>query len=150
MNEITIRMMQLGGQGFYCSQILLIMALETRGQENPDLVRSVAGLAYGCGSNRGTCGVLSGGSCLLGLYAGKGGSDEIESDRFFLMLQELGDWFEEQVGSQYGGITCESIVGEAGPAASRERCGRIVADTYGKCLEILQANDIDPTAGPEF
>ncbi len=144
MDDILIRMMQLAQAGYSCSQILLLLALETGGRENHDLVRTMAGLAYGCGTGQATCGVLTGGCCLLALYAGKGALQEQESDRFMLMLQELNDWFMERVGTQYGGIECDKIVGEEGPAAARQRCGTIVAETYAKAMEILVVNDFDP------
>jgi hypothetical protein len=104
----------------------------------------MAGLAYGCGSGRATCGTLTGACCVLALYAGKGADHEPGTERLLLMLQELSDWFEEHVGSRHGGISCDRIVGADGPAAARQRCGAIVADTYVKTLEILSANGFDP------
>ncbi len=149
MDDLQIRMMRLAAEGYYCSQILLQLALEARGEENPALVRAMAGPAYGCGSGRATCGALTGGCCLLALYAAKGSGTERESDRLFLMLSELADWFEEAVGGRFGGIACETITGEEGPAAARRRCGGIVAETFAKALEILLANDFDPYAPAE-
>jgi hypothetical protein len=145
MSDIMIRMLQLSQKGYGCSQILIRLFLEARGEENPALVRSMAGLAYGCGGGRATCGTLTGACCALALYAGKGQDDEAGSERLLLMLQELTDWFEGQVGRPHGGIACETIVGEAGPAASRQLCGTIVADSYAKVLEILSANGFDPS-----
>jgi hypothetical protein len=145
MDETQIRMLQLGKRGYICSQIILLMGLEVRGETNPGLVRAMAGLAYGCGSGQGTCGVLTGGCCLLGLYAGKGSDEENPSERLTLMLQELTDWFVERAGCEDSRISCEAITGEAGPAATRQRCGTLVADTYGKVMEILIASEIDPT-----
>ena len=142
-----IRMLQLSQKGYTCSQIIIMLGLEVRGETNPGLVRVSAGLAYGCGSGRGSCGALTGGCCLLALYAGKGSDEEQESDRFSLMLQELTDWFAERTGGNDDAMSCEMIVGEAGPAASRQRCGAIVADTYAKVMEILAANGIDPMGG---
>jgi hypothetical protein len=144
MDDILIRMLQLGQKGYNCSQILMLLGLEVRGETNPQLVRAVGGLAYGCGSGRGSCGVLTGGCCLLALYAGKGSDGEVPSDRFDLMLQELNDWFASYTGCDPGDMSCESIVGEAGPAASRQRCGALVGDTYAKVMEILTVNEIDP------
>jgi hypothetical protein len=144
MDDILIRMLQLGQKGYNCSQILMLLGLEVRGETNPQLVRAVGGLAYGCGSGRGSCGVLTGGCCLLALYAGKGSDGEVPSDRFDLMLQELNDWFASRTGCDPGDMSCESIVGEAGPAASRQRCGALVGDTYAKVMEILTVNEIDP------
>jgi Putative redox-active protein (C_GCAxxG_C_C) len=143
MDDIKIRMLQLSGQGYACSQILMRLILELRGEDNPALVRSMAGLAYGCGEGRATCGTLTGACCVLGLYAGKGKDDETGSERLMLMLQELTDWFEERIGGRHGGTVCEIIVGEEGPAAAGQRCGTIVAETYTKVLEILSANGFD-------
>jgi hypothetical protein len=145
MNDLMIRMLQLSQKGYGCSQILIRLVLEARGEDNPALVRAMAGLAYGCGGGRATCGTLTGACCALALYAGKGRDDEPADDRLMLMLQDLSDWFWDRVGSTYDGMACETIVGEAGPAAARQRCGAIVADTYAKLLEILAANGFDPT-----
>jgi hypothetical protein len=143
MDETMIRMMRLAQKGYTCSQILILLALEARGEQNPALVRAAAGLAYGCGTGKGSCGVLTGGSCVIALFAGKGSDEEQESEKFMLMLQELSDWFSERVGAQYGGIDCQAIVGDEGPAAARQRCGAILGETYGKVMEILIANGFE-------
>ncbi|MFH1982358.1 MAG: DVU_1555 family C-GCAxxG-C-C protein [Pseudomonadota bacterium] len=144
MDDTLIRMMQLGRKGYTCSQIIMLLGLDVRGESNPGLVRAMSGLAYGCGSGRGSCGTLTGGCCLLALYAGKGGDGETASDRLALMLQELTEWFAERVGCTDREMSCDAIVGDGGPAASRQRCGELVADTVAKVMEILTANDIDP------
>ena len=144
MNETMIQMARLSQKGYNCSQIILLLAMELRGTTNPDLIRAMAGLGYGCGAGSGSCGVLTGGCCLLALYGAKGADDEEPSDRFMLMLQELSDWFQDTVGSRHGGIECDKIVGEGGPAAARQICGNIVAETYAKVLEILMTNEFDP------
>jgi hypothetical protein len=145
MDDAMIRMMRLAQKGYSCSQIFILLALEARGEQNPGLVRAAAGLAYGFGTGKGSCGVLTGGSCVIGLFAGKGSDGEQESERFPLMLQDLSDWFSKHVGGQYGGIECQAIVGEHGPAASRQRCGAILAETYAKVMEILFINGFDPS-----
>jgi hypothetical protein len=144
MDDTLIRLMALGGKGYYCSQILISLALEARGESNPGLIRAMAGLAYGCGNNRGTCGALTGGTCVLGLYGGKGGDHETASEKLPAMMQELADWFADRVGGIHGGITCEAIVGDAGPEASRQTCGAMVAETFLKAMEILMLNGFEP------
>lgn len=144
MDDYQIQMLRLAANGYSCGQIIVQLGLEARGEKNPALVRAMAGLAYGCGGGRASCGALTGGCCLIGLYAGKGRDPETESDRLMLMLGELSDWFETQVGGRYGGIICETITGEDGPAAARRRCGAIVGDTFVKAMEILAAHGIDP------
>ena len=144
MDDTTIRMMQLAAQGYYCSQIIVQLALEARRQENPALVRAMAGPAYGCGGGLASCGALTGGCCLLALYAAKGQDTDSEAEHFLVMLSTLSDWFEQQVSRKYGGIVCETITGEDGPAAARQRCGTIVADTYAKAMEILVSQGFGP------
>jgi hypothetical protein len=148
MDDYQIQMLRLAAAGYACSQIIIHLGLDARGEENPDLVRSMAGLAYGCGGGQATCGALTGGCCLLALYAGKGSDAETESDRLPLMLNALTDWFAAQVGDQYGGTICATITGEDGPAAARHRCGAIVGDTFAKAMEILTTHGFDPFDAP--
>jgi hypothetical protein len=143
MDDWMIRLLKLGGKGYTCSQIILLLGLEMRGESNPNLVRAMAGLAYGCGSGRASCGALTGGCCLLALYAAKGSDEETQSEKLQAMLQDLSDWFGNQIEDSSGGMTCETIVGQEGPAASRQRCGSLVADTFAKVIEILQTYEFD-------
>jgi hypothetical protein len=143
MDDWMIRLLKLGGKGYTCSQIILLLGLEMQGESNPGLVRAMAGLAYGCGSGRASCGAFSGGCCLLALYAVKGSDEETQSEKLQAMLQDLSDWFGNQIGDPSGGMTCETIVGLEGPAAFRQRCGSLVADTFAKVLEILQTYEFD-------
>lgn len=129
--------MRWGRQGYSCSQILLLLALEARGLSNPDLVRAMAGLAYGCGSSKVACGVLTGGCSLLAFGAVDEQHPDQPSAHLPAMLGDLTDWFDERVGSLHGGITCNAIVGAAGPAAARQTCATLLADTYVKVNEIL-------------
>ncbi len=140
MDDLMLRMMRYGGQGYNCSQILLLLGLEERGQANSGLVRAVAGLAYGCGSGRATCGALTGACCLLAYLADPGDDSGRPKEELPMLLQTLSHWFDQRVGQAQGGTACETITGEAGPAASRKTCGAIVADTYAKVLEIATDN----------
>jgi C_GCAxxG_C_C family probable redox protein len=144
MDEIAIHMFELQQKGYCCSQILLTMTLELQGKTNPDLVRAMAGLCYGVGYSGDVCGALSGASCLLSLYAGKGSDNEEGHDLLPKILAELSDWFREQIEPEYGGITCDSIL-EKRP--DKSGCGAIVYQTYLKTIEILAANGFNPNIG---
>ena len=52
-------------------------------------------------------GHLTGGACLLGLYAGKGAPAEEENLRLNFMIEDLVKWFKAGYGQEYGGIRCE-------------------------------------------
>ena len=145
MDETMLRMMELSYKGYYCSQILVILALEAQGKENPDLIRALGGLANGYGSEEGVCGVLTGAACLLGLYAGKGTDDEHEDEILKYMLNDLMVWFERTVGGRHGGITCGMIVGDR--TEVRQRCGAIVAEAYAYVMELLASSGYDITTG---
>ena len=145
MSEQMFRMFELAQQGFYCSQILLLLGLEAQGKDNPELIRAMSGLAGGLGFSGLTCGALTGGACLLGLYAGKGTPGESEHPRFQIMVNELVEWFKEEVGSSCGGINCEDILGEdLQYKVVSVQCGNIVSNTYEKVWEILINNEIHP------
>ena len=38
--DLYERIMELGSMGYHCSQIIMIMTLETIGEENPQLVKA--------------------------------------------------------------------------------------------------------------
>jgi C_GCAxxG_C_C family probable redox protein len=136
------RMMALKQQGFFCSQILIIMGLDLQGKSNPDLVRAMQGLAGGLGFTGDTCGALTGGACLLGLYAGKGLPEEQEDQRLLFMIEDLVKWFKEGFGDQYDGITCNQIL-EDNAKNMALRCPNLVAGTYQKVKELLIENGFD-------
>ncbi|WP_031513700.1 DVU_1555 family C-GCAxxG-C-C protein [Desulfofalx alkaliphila] len=139
MSDEMFRMFELAQQNYSCSQILMIMGLESQGKNNDDLVRSMAGLAGGMGFSGESCGALTGGACLLGFYA-------YPHDRFDLMVAELVDWFKEEIGAQYGGINCADILGdELQYKTVSVGCGSIVSGTFDKVKEILLENGINPS-----
>jgi len=135
MDDLS-KIRRFGEQGFYCSQVILLMGLEWQGKEDPALVRSMHALAGGIGFSGHNCGALIGGACLLGYFAGRGSTSEEEDDRLFLMLNELVDWFTRKYGVEYGGIDCENIL-SGGKDQYVARCPGIVQSTLQKCKELL-------------
>jgi C_GCAxxG_C_C family probable redox protein len=139
MSEEMARMTQLHMQGFYCSQIILMLGLELQGKSNPDLIRAMTGLAGGLGFSGKNCGTLTGAVCLLGLYAGRGELEERENHQLNKMIQELVVWFEETFGKDYGGIDCQQIM-NSDPWNRITRCPDVVIKTYLKVKELLEEN----------
>lgn len=140
--DVTLEMMSLGQRGYYCSQIILTVGLEAQGKQDPDLIRTAAGLALGAGDDAGTCGALTGAACLIALHAGKGQDSETEADEFWLMLAELWEWFRGGIGAAYGGVACGQILSDGAPP--KERCSPIISDAYAKAIEILVQHGFDP------
>ncbi len=144
--EDLMRMFELNRQNFTCSQILLIMGLDAQGKSDPDLIRAMHGLASGIGGCRDVCGTLTGGACLLGLYAGRGSADEEGDPRLNVMIGELVAWFDERYGQVYGSNRCKDIL-EGDPQNQRKRCPDIIARTYDKVKELLETNGFDLAGG---
>jgi C_GCAxxG_C_C family probable redox protein len=138
MDEL-LRMLELASQGFHCSQILLFMGLDAQGKENPDLIRAMSGLAGGLGFSGDACGALTGGACLLGLFAGRGTPDEEDEPRLNVMIAELLEWFTGECGEACGGVHCSDIVGDD-PEKQRTVCPGLVARTYEKVKSLLLEN----------
>jgi C_GCAxxG_C_C family probable redox protein len=139
MNEETFRMIEMSQQGFYCSQIQIKLGLENLGKDNIDLVRAMGGLAGGIGFTGKNCGALSGGACLLSLYAGKGAAEEKDDYEILTMISDLVQWFEDEFGTLYGGIDCKEIL-DGDEKNQVQRCPLIVSQTYEKVKEILEMN----------
>jgi C_GCAxxG_C_C family probable redox protein len=135
MNDLD-KITQLKAQGFYCSQILMLMGMELQGISNPDLVRSMQSLAGGVGFSGNLCGALTGGACLFGLYAGKGKPEEPEDERLNLMLLELVNWFEANTGKQYNGTNCDQIL-DGKQSNIPLRCPGIIQAVWQKSKDIL-------------
>lgn len=142
MTNAMLRMIELAGQGFYCSQILLFMGLESQGKSNPDLIRAMSALAGGLGFSGDVCGALTGGACLLGLYAGRGTAGEREDEKLNVMVSELVAWFSGEFGKLHGGIRCEAILGDD-PKARATKCPSLVLETYEKVNSLLIENGYD-------
>jgi C_GCAxxG_C_C family probable redox protein len=146
MMDELLRMLELAGQGFHCSQILLFLGLEAQGKRNPDLIRAMSGLAGGVGFSGDICGALTGGACLLGLYAGRGTPEEEDHPRLNLMINELVEWFSREYAERCGGIRCEDIIGDDSGKQSAI-CSGIVTLTYGQVKTILLDNGFDLSEG---
>ncbi|MGC8660264.1 MAG: DVU_1555 family C-GCAxxG-C-C protein [Desulfomonilaceae bacterium] len=141
MDEL-LSMLKLASQGFHCSQVLILMGLEAQGKENADLVRVMEGLAGGVGFCGDICGALTGGACLLALYAGRGLPDEEEDPKLNLMIAELTEWFSKEFAACYGGIHCREILDDD-PKNQSVRCPGIVTKTYNRVKTLLLDNGFD-------
>jgi C_GCAxxG_C_C family probable redox protein len=143
MNDDAFRALELAMQGFQCSQILVQLSLEAQGKENPGLVSAMSGLLGGIGCGK-TCGALTGGCCVLGLYAGKDSAEHNVDDRLQLMLSQFVEWFDTEYTARYGGINCAQIV-QDDMRNRMARCPAIVIESFEKLKEILAENNYDLT-----
>jgi len=140
---ISKEMHSMAQAGFRCSQIMLALGLKRKGRENPDVLRTMGGLIVGVGYNGEICGALTGGTCLISLYAGKGRYEEEEHPKLWLMTEEFFKWFTSEVGGGKGIIKCDQILERAGVGTpSSEICGPIVLKSYARAISILEANGL--------
>lgn len=149
MSQYLLDILPLAAKGYCCSQMLGLLALEAQGTRNPGLVRALGGLCHGMGQCGRTCGVLTGGTCVLSLYLGKGDDAETASDKADLAVSEFVEWFTGRT-EQYGGTTCADILGECletKPDVSR--CADLVGEAWGQILTILTDLGVDPSAPRE-
>ena len=126
------------------------MGLHRQGKTNWDLVRSVEGLKGGLGYSGKLCGALTGGACLLSLYAGRGPEGEEPSADLDPMILELVEWFEETIGKDYGGIDCDQITATCLDNEELSlTCIPIVMKIFDKVERILKAHGFDMSKGRE-
>jgi hypothetical protein len=141
MNEDAFRVMELAMQGYQCSQILMLIALEAQGKQNPDLVRAMSGLLGGMGCGK-TCGALTAGCCVLALYASKDSADGNTDERLQGMLSSFVEWFENEYTTRYNGIDCAAIV-QDDMRNKMARCPGIVMESLEKLKAILAENNYE-------
>ena len=134
--DLFDRILELSRYGYFCSQILAILMLETRGEENPGLVRAMGGLNGGVGFSGGCCGCMTGGACVISYFTGKGEDTGMDDPAHKSAMGEFTRWFNEEMLIQYGGTECSDIT-QGNPAKRVEYCPQIIAATYEKCMEIL-------------
>lgn len=139
MNDTAFRIYKLASAGFCCTQIMLKLALEDEEKENVDLIRAVNGLCGGINFTKKTCGVITGGIGIIGLYAGKGETREFYKENYKVMIDEYMSWFEEEFESTECGdiIGIQSISDDAGNISYPVKCGDILLKCYEKVQEIL-------------
>ena len=134
--DLLDRILELSRYGYFCSQILMILALESQGEENPGLVKALGGLNGGVGFSGGCCGCMTGGVCLLSYFTGKGEDTGLELPEHKSAMGEFTRWFTEEMELEYMGIDCRDIVG-TDPGKKVRYCPQIIAATFEKCMEIL-------------
>lgn len=145
MDDMAFRLFKLVNSGYCCTQIMVKMALDEEEKENEDLLRAVNGLCMGVGSTQKTCGVLTGGIAILGLYAGKGNDSEYPKEEYSSMVDEFTEWFE----SEFGSTECADIIGVCDVTdyttnqKYRLKCGDTLIKSYEKIQEILNDHNFE-------
>lgn len=139
--DLFDRILELSQAGYFCAQILAILALETVGEEDEGFVRSMGGLNGGVGFSGSVCGCMTGGACVISYFTGKPSLTERDHVEHKSALGEFVQWFKEEMLIEYGGCDCEDIT-KGNPAKRVELCPEIIAKTYEKCMEILTERGI--------
>lgn len=135
--DLMDRIMELSQYGYFCSQILAILMLEVAGEENPQLVQAMAGLNGGVGFSGDVCGCMTGGCCILSYFTGKPDDSSYDSPHHKPALAEFTSWFTEEMEMEYRSIDCRDIT-RGNPAKRVQYCPQIIAQTFEKCMEILE------------
>ena len=135
--DLIDRIMELSRYGYFCSQILAILMLEAVGEENPKLVQAMAGLNGGIGFSGDVCGCMAGGCCILSYFTGKPDADSYDSPHHKSAQGEFVRWFTEEMELEYQSIDCRDIT-KGNPAKRVQYCPQIIAQTFEKCMEILE------------
>lgn len=134
--DLLDRIMELSRCGYFCSQILAILMLETVGEDNSGLVKAMGGLNGGVGFSGGCCGCMTGGACVISYFTGKGEATGTDHPEHKSATGEFARWFTDEMLIQYGGSDCRDIT-KGNPAKRVEYCPQIIAQSYEKCMEIL-------------
>lgn len=128
MKDLKNRIAEIRAEKNHCSQTMIKLGLEVRNMDNPQLVRALSGLGGGMFSGE-TCGVLTGGCCLISTYFENNEDGDAEKP----LVKEFVNWFREE----YGSITCRELVGES-PENKKTFCPKLIEEAFNKCMEIVE------------
>lgn len=145
MNGVLMELVSDVREGFCCSQLLMLLLLRERGEDNPTLVRAMHGLGMGIGFSNGPCGLLTGGAAVLGVLAGKGEPGELANPSFVPMVNDYAQWFFERT-APFGSPNCESVTqGLCGAGAQPNMllCGNLLGECWEKLQEIREQYGVD-------
>lgn len=127
------RILELLGQKFHCSQIMMQVGMDILKLDEPDLIKVMTGLAGGLGGCGKNCGALTGGVCMLSLFAGRGTPEEKARQDLEAMISEFLAWFEET----YSSADCGDII-QGDKANIPDTCPQLICSACRKALEILR------------
>lgn len=120
-------------QKFHCSQVMMRVGMDALELEEPNLVKAMTGLAGGLGGCGKNCGALTGGVCMLSLFAGRGAPEEEADPELETMVSEYLAWFEERFGS----ADCGDII-QGDKANIPLTCPDLIQACAQKALELLE------------
>ena len=140
--DTSFRIAELLASGLKCSHVLMLLALEARGQSDPQLVKAMSGLALGLGQGF-NCGCLTAGCAVIGLYAGRAGEADDEDPRFAALIDDFSGWFHAMAKARFGGIDCADII-KFDAALQAERCPALIAAVWQRLEATLVEHGIDP------
>ena len=132
--DFDLVLLELKKQGISgCSQIMVRLALDLVGHDNPGLIRAMSGLTGGMGDAGSACGVLTGGAAAIGYLAGRGPLEDIPHENYKGIIKEYVDWFREE----YGTDRCYDII-KGDKDYSKQVCPGIIEAGYYKMVELLE------------
>lgn len=143
MDPLENAILSLSQKGYCCSQILALLILGAQGKENADLVRSLSGLCHGIGQSGDSCGILTGGCCVLAYLVGRETTDDAALPGAKLVLEEFVDWFNEASTEKWGSNRCTDILGDERPEGpDKSHCRELLARSWVRLLGILTVHNI--------
>lgn len=133
----------LSEKGYCCSQILALLILSAQGKENEDLVRSLSGLCHGIGQSGSTCGILTGGCCVISYLVGPNTEYDPGMVPARIILEEYVDWFNDTSAERWGSSLCSDIIDEDNPAGpNKKHCRELLTSAWIRLLGILTLHNI--------
>lgn len=116
-----------------CSQVMMKLAMDLVGDDNPALIRAMSGLTGGMGDAGSACGVLTGGAAAIGYLAGRGEEGDIPHPQYKEIIKKYVDWFRDT----YGTDRCYDII-KGDKEYSRQVCPGIIEAGYYKMVDLLE------------
>lgn len=160
MHPILLELLPYIKQGYCCSQLLMLLALQLRDEENAALTDSMRGLCHGMGYANAPCGLLGAGAAAVSYLVHSEADAELRDEKALhakqeSMVNDYAAWFFERTG-RYASANCDDVVAglakEKGNALSSAKeleasgsetlCGELLAESWEKILELCESYDV--------
>jgi C_GCAxxG_C_C family probable redox protein len=125
--------------GFHCAEAILKTFVELYSKEpDPSITKFASGFGGGIGgSNRETCGALTGGIIALGwLFGRKDPCDD--KQKVFSLSAEFRTLFSKKLNT----TNCKEILDLLGDQENKLKCKNLTAEAAGILYEILQKENV--------
>lgn len=134
-NKLKEEILSGFSRGFNCAESIVVPFATALGFDG-DMMKLATPFGAGIGGRRDLCGILTGGTMIIGLTHGRSDPDDVEQKTIaYKMAARYYRWFKKQ-----GKVRCAEIV-QGKFTGHTDECARLMEDAQAELLEIIRGEE---------